>query len=88
MACEAMIHITREDRERARKLSEDKYILDTQSMRVSAWKEGLQEGLQKGLKEGEKKEKFEIARKLKGMTIPVSQIAESTGLTVEDIEKL
>ena len=100
MACEAMIHITREDRERARKLSEDKYILDTQSMRVSAWKEGRQEGLQEGRGQGRKeglqegreeglqKAALEIARKLKSDDIPVSQIVKYTNLTEQQIENL
>lgn len=54
-------------------------------------KEGREEGeaigLEKGREEGEKKV-FEIARQLKQMKIPVTQITQATGLRAEEIEEL
>ena len=50
--------------------------------------EGLAEGLQKGLAEGERKKQWEIARNLKAKGLAVEIIAEATGLSVAEIEKL
>ena len=52
MASEVLINISKNDIEQARLLSELKYELDTQSMRVEAMREGRQEGLQEGRQEG------------------------------------
>ena len=48
---------------------------------------GIQEGLQKGLQEGEKKAKIEIAKNLLDV-LDNEMIAQKTGLTIEEIEKL
>jgi predicted transposase/invertase (TIGR01784 family) len=80
MASEVLMTISRDEVERARLISEEKYVLDTQSKLVHAKR--------KGRAEGRTEEKLEIARKMKEMGLPVSQIAEVTGLTVEAIEKL
>ena len=45
-------------------------------------------GMEKGIKKGEENEKIKIAKKLLEMKMPISQIAEATGLTEEEIEKL
>lgn len=68
---------------------------------VQKWKEellqeGLQQGLQKGklegryegLLEGKKEGKLETARKLKQKGMDLAEIAEITGLSPEDLEKL
>lgn len=54
----------------------------------SAKKEGLKEGLQQGLQEGELKAKLEMAKKLKAIELGSSQIAEVTGLPLEEIDNL
>jgi len=46
--------------------------------------DGYVEGHAKGLEEGKK----EVARNFKKAGIPVEVIAENTGLTVEEVEKL
>ena len=51
-------------------------------------REGIKEGVKIGRKEGREEEKIEIAIKLKKLGIPLKQIAESTGLTLEEIKKL
>ncbi|MCQ2197705.1 MAG: hypothetical protein MJZ60_09325 [Bacteroidaceae bacterium] len=51
--------------------------------------EGLAEGIQKGLAEGDRNRQISTARSLKSMGIlSVSQIAEATGLTTDEIEAL
>ena len=50
---------------------------------------GLAEGIEKGLAEGQRKANEDMARKLKSMgVLSAEQIAETTGLSVEEIEKL
>ncbi len=42
----------------------------------------------RGLEKGRAKGKAEVARQLKRMGLPISQIVQTTGLTAEEIEKL
>lgn len=50
--------------------------------------EGLAEGRAEGRAEGEKAKQIEIAKKLKEKKMPLSEIAELTGLSKKEIEKL
>ena len=49
---------------------------------------GMEKGMEKGLKEGEKKKSLEIAKKLLTYNTPLDIIANSTGLSIEEIKKL
>jgi predicted transposase/invertase (TIGR01784 family) len=80
MASEVLITISKDEREQAWLRSREKYELDTQSNLTYAKREARAEGLAEG--------KLEIARNLKKMGLPVSQIAEGTGLPVESIQEL
>ena len=84
MAGEALINITQDDIDWARQLSEEKYICDTQSFRVTAMREGEQIGLQKGRLEALQ----EAARNFKANGVSVDIIAKSTGLSPEEINLL
>jgi predicted transposase/invertase (TIGR01784 family) len=53
-----------------------------------ARREGQEEGRQEGRREGLQEGQREIARNFKNLGIPVDKIAQGTGLSVEDIEKL
>ena len=55
MASEVLIDISKDEKERARLLSELKYELDTQSKLVHAERKGIQKGLKKGKQEGEQR---------------------------------
>ena len=46
------------------------------------------EGKKEGLEEGEQKKALEIARQLKQMKLSVTEIAQITGLSEEDIKGL
>jgi len=48
MASEVLIHISKDEIEQARLMSELKYELDTQSNLAHAKREGIKEGMQKG----------------------------------------
>ncbi|MEN5059022.1 hypothetical protein ABE443_26330, partial [Sphingobacterium kitahiroshimense] len=49
---------------------------------------GLKEGLKEGIAQGQLQKAIETALKLKKMALSVEQIAEATGLTIDEIEKL
>jgi predicted transposase/invertase (TIGR01784 family) len=80
MASEVLLSISKDEVERARLISEYKYVVDTQSKVVHAKREGRREGRQEGVEE--------VARKFKSMGISVEKIAQGTGLTEEQIKDL
>ena len=51
-------------------------------------KMAIERKTERAMKEGEKKKQFEIAKKLKENGIHIDIISQSTGLTIEEIEKL
>jgi predicted transposase/invertase (TIGR01784 family) len=51
---------------------------------VSAERKGFEIGIQKGRRKGA----LENARNCKAMGLPVEKIAEATGLTIEEVQKL
>ena len=50
--------------------------------------EGREEGREEGMKEGMEKRNYEIAKSLKQQGVSIDIISKSTGLSVEEIEKL
>ena len=48
--------------------------------------QGLQQGMQQGIQQGRRENSVETARKLKALGVAVDVIAQSTGLSVEEIE--
>jgi hypothetical protein len=58
MACQVLRTISKDEVERARLMSEYKYVVDHQSKMVQAEQRGEKRGLQKGVKQ----RNFEIAR--------------------------
>ncbi|MDR2136043.1 MAG: Rpn family recombination-promoting nuclease/putative transposase [Treponema sp.] len=50
--------------------------------------EGLNEGIRKGLQKGRLEGKLEIALSFKKLGVPVEQIAQGTGLSIEEIKRL
>ena len=49
---------------------------------------GIEKGIEKGIMEGSQKEKIEIAKKMLKLKIDKETIAEATGLTEQEIEKI
>lgn len=56
--------------------------------REKGLKEGLKEGREKGLNEGRNEERKNIARNMKSLGLTVEQIAQATGLSAEEIDRL
>ena len=73
-------------REKAR--ARERFLIDQKLDRAEAREEGRAEGKAEGLAEGEMKGKMEIARNFKRLGIPATTIAEATGLTLSEIERL
>ncbi|RUM56150.1 MAG: hypothetical protein DSY40_02700, partial [Nautilia sp.] len=59
-----------------------------ETAREEGREEGLKEGREKGLKEGERKKAIEIAQNLLNIGVDTNTISKSTGLSIEEIEKL
>jgi predicted transposase/invertase (TIGR01784 family) len=77
--------------ERLAYVSSDKEVLRAYQMRelaLSDWTSGINHARREGRLEGKQEEQQEIARNLKKIGIPVEQIVQGTGLSVEEVEKL
>ena len=84
MATKALMRITRSDREWAYRESKLKYELDRQSLIYETKREGIAEGRS----QGELNKALEIAHNMKTKGRPLAQIAEDTGLSLEEINSL
>ena len=76
-------------------LSEDERMQRIADLRQKAimdekaiYEKGLEVGIEKGIMEGSQKEKIEIAKKMLDLKIDKETIAEATGLTEQEIEKI
>jgi len=76
MAGQVLLHISKDERERARLTSEYKYAVDLQSKTVDARRAARLD------------EKKDIARNFLRMKMSAEQIAEGTGLTLEEVKQL
>ena len=65
-----------------------KYIMDQKAIEDAGYDKGYDSGYDSGTLEGKRKEKLEIAKKMKSKKININDIIEITGLTKEEIEKL
>ena len=61
------------------------YITD---IRREAIEEGRKEGIEEGRIEGRQEEKIETARNFLKMGLTLEQVAQGTGLPLEEVEKL
>ena len=50
--------------------------------------QGIREGMEKGKEQGIKEEKIKTAKNLLNMNLPLEQIADATGLSVDEIKNL
>jgi len=65
-----------------------KFLHDQASYLGDARQEGHAEGLQKGIAKGERKKALETAEKLLPSGLSLEQIAEATGLSVEEVKSI
>ena len=73
-------------------LAEYDYDTDIAVQRKEAFDDGVSigrnEGISIGLSQGAREAKLETAKKFLAMGLSVEQVADGTGLSVEEIEKL
>lgn len=55
---------------------------------IAGMQEGLQQGMQQGLQQGMQQGILQTAATFKQMGIPITTIAQGTGLSVEEVEKI
>lgn len=65
-----------------------KAIMDEKAIYEKGLEVGIEKGIEKGIMEGSQKEKIEIAKKMLKLKIDKETIAEATGLTEQEIEKI
>jgi predicted transposase/invertase (TIGR01784 family) len=87
-AIEALMSITDDEAERARLVSEYKYVVDTQSKVVHARREGLRRGRREGKEEGLREGRIETARNALSKGLPLDIISEITGLDIKTIQDI
>ena len=59
---------------------------DTYAVMEGQYEEGMKKGLEKGMEKGRKEEKLKIARKLHAKGMSKDEIAEMTGLSMNEVE--
>ena len=80
--------VTEDELEYERREARFKYHLQRNTELYVARTEGEAIGLKKGRNEGAVQKQREIAKNFKHAGIPIAVIAENTGLTAEEIERL
>ena len=84
--------VSQDELEYERREARLKYQLQSNTEISVAREQGLAQGLKKGeavgLKKGEAQKQREIAKNLKALNLTKEQIAEATGLSAAEIEKL
>ncbi len=61
---------------------------DRVSQLSASRRQGIQQGIQQGLSQGQYEAKCQTAKILKQMAMSIPQIAQATGLSIEEIERL
>ena len=61
---------------------------DNYAVYKHAEEKGLKKGMEKGIEKGEKKKSKKIALKLLARNFPLDEIADLTGLSIEEIKEL
>ena len=69
-------------------LAEYDYDTDIAVQRREAREEGISIGLSQGISQGAYQKAVETAKKFLSMGLSVEQVADGTGLSIEEIEKL
>lgn len=86
--------MSREEQSAYRRYLDDRVILADQIFtargegKLEGRAEGREEGRAEGREEGRVEEQHAIAKKLKEMNLPLDQVAEVTGLSIEEISSL
>ena len=89
---QAVTKVSREYRKFALKMAEMKNSMDREERllvaREKAEKRGFEQGIEQGREQGQNDKTIEIARKMKKIGRPISEIMEITGFSPETIERI
>ena len=66
-------------------LMEYDYATDIEVQREEAFEKGVSKGIQQGIQQGEHLKAIETAKKFLTMGISIEQVAQGTGLSIEEI---
>jgi predicted transposase/invertase (TIGR01784 family) len=88
MASEVLLTFSKDEADRARLMSEYKYVVDTQSKVVYARRMGIQEGMQQGMQQGSYDTAIKTAKAAKKEGVNADLIARITGLSLDEIANL
>ena len=84
--------ISSDERERYLAELRQKYIMDQKAVADAGYDKGVEQGIKEGIKQGReegiKKEKLEIAKRLKKMNMSLADIEKATGLTSKELKDL
>ncbi|APJ03038.1 hypothetical protein AXG55_03565 [Silvanigrella aquatica] len=83
-AFETLEYISQNPVERRKYEARQKYLHDLNTAMETQRREGKEEGIEIGITKG----KFETAKKMKSMGLPMNTVIEVTGLTADELEKL
>ncbi len=82
------LYYAREDARRERASWEEYKENFVKNLLEKSKKEGLKEGIEQGIAEGEHRNAIETARNFLQMGLSKEQVAQGTGLALEEIQKL
>ena len=95
-AKEVLDEISEDEHEQYLAHLREKYIFERQGIEEAGFdkgmakglEEGIEKGIEQGIKKGIEQEKRMLAKRMKAKDMKIDEIAEITGLTKEEIEKL
>ena len=95
-AKEVLDEISEDEHEQYLAHLREKYIFERQGIEEAGFdkgsakglEEGRKQGIEQGIKKGIEQEKRMLAKRMKAKDMKIDEIAEITGLTKEEIEKL
>lgn len=69
-------------------IAEYDYDTDVAVQREESLQQGIAQGVQQGFADGSRQKALETAKNFKRLGFDIAKIAEGTGLSIEEIEKL
>jgi predicted transposase/invertase (TIGR01784 family) len=88
MAYGLLTSISQDEDERARFRARRKFQMDLEHNRIVSFEEGKSVGITEGIIEGERKGIIKVARNLLSKGVSLDIIAQSTGLSSDEIQAL
>jgi predicted transposase/invertase (TIGR01784 family) len=88
MATKTLVRLSMDESARLKAEQEEKILMDYQNDMLTARDEGIEQGIEQGVQQGIEQGVKETARNLLNMGLSVDQIAQATGLSIQEINAL